>query len=136
MEASKITVTGKTYDMNFLGKTKKTNLRRKLIIELIQSKVAGTLIPGREFQEAGRFSTYQNAAAFVNRMIRDGIIAKYPGDKPKSYYYTVIGTVRVTKPKAPTEQPEHKPAADLHAFISELSALGVQFTLTISNKEG
>jgi hypothetical protein len=43
MEASKLTVGDKTFDLNHLGKKKKTNLRRKLVIEYIQGKPAGVI---------------------------------------------------------------------------------------------
>ena len=98
MGVSKLTVSQKTYDLNYLGKKKKTNLRRKAIIELIQSKPAGEIIKTGEIQAVGQFTTYANAWSFINRMTRDGVIARYESEKPKSYYYAVTGAMRITKP--------------------------------------
>lgn len=143
MEASKVTIGDKTYDLNHLGKKKKTNLRRKLIIEYIQSKPAGEYIKMEEFQRICCFSTYANAWAFVQRMIRDGVIKQYEGEKKKAFYYAVIGAVRVSSPKQVLEQlPKLEPVIptqlnnnpDINSFVADMQALGVEFTITISNK--
>lgn len=97
MEAARVTIDPQTIDWNKLGKKKKTNLRRKLIIELIQSKPAGELIKMKEFQNVGKFSLPGASDAFIKRMIRDGVISRYEGEKPHSYYYAVTGAVRVRK---------------------------------------
>lgn len=133
LEASKVTIGQKTYDLNYLGKKRKTNLRRRLIIELIQSKPAGTTIKVREFQEVARFSTQANAYAFVNRMIRDGVIMRYEGDRPKTFYYAVTGEVRVHKPEANGDQTGGK--YDFTRAIENLKEAGLEFTLTITNKK-
>lgn len=139
MEASKVTIEGKTYDWNYLGKKKKTNLRRKVIIEYIQSKPAGEIIKMGEFQQVAHFALPANADAFVKRMIRDGVICRYNGDKPRSYYYSVTGAVRVRKP---AEIPEPQlPAViqnnpDINGFIADMQKLGVEFSITITNKKG
>lgn len=135
MEASQVTVSGKTYDMNHLGKAKKTMLRRKIIIEYIQSKPAGEYIKMEEFQNICRFTTYANAWSFVGRMIRDGVIQQFEGEKKKSFYYSVNGAVRIKK------QTEDAPAQtgtsnnpDINSFISDMQRLGVEFSITITNK--
>ena len=75
-------------------------------------------------------------------MVRDGVIASYDGDRPKSHYYAVIGSIRVTKPLLETDgyvQPR-PPATiayntpDLNSFIAEMKKLGVKFTITITNE--
>lgn len=98
MEVSQATISPKTLELNRLSKVKKTNLRRKLIVEYILSKPSGELIRMAAFQHVGQFSTTPNANAFVNRMLRDGIIARFAGDKPRTYYYAVTGAVRLKKP--------------------------------------
>lgn len=83
LEASKVTINDKTYDLNYLNRSKKTNLRRKLVIEYIQSKPAGEYIKMDDFKEICRFSTYANTWAFVQRMMRDGVIQQHEGEKKK-----------------------------------------------------
>lgn len=136
LEASKVTVGDKTYELNYVGKKKKGNLRRKIIIELIQSKPAGELIKMAEFQEAGRFTTRANTHAFVKLMIRDGVISQYDGDKPKSHYYAVTGAVRVVKPKdgGGTMATSPNDTPDLNGFVESMQKLGVKFTITITNE--
>lgn len=104
MEVSQATISPKTLELNRLNKTKKTNLRRKLVIELIQSKPSGEIIRMAAFQKVGQFSTTPNTNAFINRMLRDGVIARYAGDKPRTYYYAVTGAMRVTKPANRAEE--------------------------------
>ena len=140
MEASKVTVGDKTYDMNHLGKTKKTNLRRKIIIQYIQSKPAGEYIKMEEFQRACHFTTYANAWSFVGRMIRDGVIQQFEGEKKKSFYYSVTGAVRVSTPKTMTEEPKSDMyllprSPDINAFVADMQKLGVKFTITITNEK-
>lgn len=133
MEASKVTVGSKVYDFNYLNKTKKTNLRRKLIVEYIQSKPAGEYIKMSQLQEVAKLSSTPNANAFVKRMIRDGIIMRHDGHKPKSFYYSVIGSVRTVKPKAETPVATSV-TPDLNGFVESMTKLGVKFTITISNE--
>lgn len=136
MEASKVTVGAKTYDLNYLGKKKKTSLRRKLIVEYIQSKPAGEIIRTGEFREVCQFSTDANTHSFIKRMLRDGVIAQYDGDKPREHYYAVLGAVRVRTPRTDTPEPE-TPATrnpDINAFIADMQRLGVGFTITITNE--
>lgn len=97
MEVSQATISPKTLDLNRLNRAKKTNLRRKLIIEYIQSKPSGQIIRMAEIQRVGQFTTTPNTNMFINRMMRDGIIARYKGDKPRTYYYAVTGAIRVKK---------------------------------------
>lgn len=134
LEASKVTVGQKTFDMNYLGKKRKTSLRRKLIIEYIQSKPAGEIVKMTEFQEVGRFSTQANTSSFVKRMLRDGVIMRYEGDKPRSSYYGVTGAIRVSKPAAADDAPRTSNNPDINAFIEDMKRLGVKFTITISNE--
>lgn len=112
MEASKVTISPTTVEWNRLGKKKKTNLRRKLIIEYIQSKPAGTLIKMGEFREVCHFTTDPNTNAFVQRMLRDGVISQYAGEKPRTHYYAVTGAVRLVKPKATPPPPEDEPTTE------------------------
>ncbi|HYG84610.1 MAG TPA: hypothetical protein VD907_07090 [Verrucomicrobiae bacterium] len=140
MEASRISLGGKIYDLNHLNKTKKTNLRRKLIIEYIQSKPAGEYIKTGELQRVGQFSTSANAHSFVKRMIRDGVIMKHEGDKPRSIYYSVVGSVRVKKPansepsNLDPEVVEGRHNPDINGFVADMQKLGVKFTITITNE--
>lgn len=136
MEASKVTIGDKTYDMNHLRGGKKTNLRRKLIIEFIQSKPSGTTISIPEFQRVGHFSTNANTHTFVSRMIRDGVIQRHDGDRPKTYFYSVTGSVRISTPKKVLEQlpAPDKASPDINGFITDMQKLGVKFTITISNE--
>jgi len=137
VEASKVTVGDKTFDLNHLGKKKKTNLRRKLIIEHIQSKPAGEYIKMEEFQRICHFTTYANTWSFVQRMLRDGVIQQHEGEKKKSFYYSVIGAVRIVNPPKSTKQglvtvePKNP---DINAFIADMTKLGVEFSITITNK--
>lgn len=136
MDASKVSVGGRTYDLNYLGKVKKTNLRRKLIVEYIQSKPAGEYIKTREFQDLGKFSSAANTHTFIKRMIRDGIIARHEGEKPKTAYYSIIGSVRVKQPVTPKEAPaDPLRNPNIGQFIADMQKLGVKFTITISNEE-
>jgi hypothetical protein len=130
MEASKISVSGKTYDLNFLTKKRKTNLRRKLIIEYIQDQPSGTIIRVSKFQELGQFTTQANAYAFVKRMLRDGVIMRYEGDRPKSYFYSVTGAVRSTGGKPAKSGGKY----DFTEAIENLNAMGLKFTITVSNE--
>lgn len=137
LEASKVTINNKTYDLNYLSRSKKTNLRRKIIIEHIQSKPAGEYIKLEEFQRICHFSTYANTWAFVQRMLRDGVIQQHEGEKKKAYYYSVIGAIRVSTPKQVLEQlpaPAGTKNPDINAFIADMQKLGVEFTITITSK--
>lgn len=137
MEASKVTIGAKTYDMNYLKGKKKTALRRKLIVEYIQSVPAGELLSIPQLQKIGHFSTNANTHTFIQRMIRDGVISRYDGDRPRTYYYAVVGAARIVKPKDEHDTPAPAtPEQNLANFIKELeifSKSGLQFTLTISN---
>lgn len=140
MEASKLIIGGKTYDLNYLGKKKKTNLRRRLIVEYIQSKPAGEYITMRDFQKVAQMSTTPNTDAFVKRMIRDGVIQRFKGERPKTYYYAVLGAARVRTP-ATSMTPDAAPPVtavdstpDINSFVAEMTKLGVKFTITISNE--
>lgn len=142
MEASKITIGEKTYDLNHLSGAKKTNLRRKRVIEYIQSKPAGEYIKTHEFQRECHFTSYANTWSFIKRMMRDGVIQQFEGEKPKSYYYAVTGATRQVKPadKPANLHPEvvegAKHVADINAFVADMQKLGVEFTITITNKKG
>lgn len=133
MEASKLTISDKTYDLSVLNRTKRTNLRRKAIIEYIQSKPSGELINMGELQNVALIKSYATAWSFVKTMVRDGVISQYKGDKPKSYYYSVTGAIRVSKPKSESALTEEK-LPDINAFIRDMKALGVKFTITIEGK--
>lgn len=133
MEASKITISDKTYDLSVLNRTKRTNLRRKAIIEYIQSKPAGEIINMGELQRVAQIKSYATAWSFVKTMISAGIISQYKGDKPKSYYYSVTGAVRASKPRTDLPSTEAK-LPDINAFIRDMKALGVKFTVTIEGK--
>lgn len=139
MEASKITIGAKTYDMNYLSKNKKTALRRKLVVEYIQSKPAGTVIKLAEFAEVCHIKQTNNVDAFIKRMLRDGVIMRYEGDRIRTYYYAVLGAARQIKPKdevAASSLP-HSVAIDgpdLNSFIKEMTNLGVKFTITVTNE--
>lgn len=123
----------KTYDLNYLSRSKKTNLRRKLVIEYIQSKPAGEYIKMDDFKDICRFSTYANTWAFVQRMIRDGVISQHEGEKKKAYYYAVTGAVRVSTPKQ-EPAPAGTKNPDINAFIADMQKLGVEFSITITSK--
>lgn len=133
MEATKITISDKTYDLSVLNRTKRTNLRRKAIIEYIQSKPSGEIINMGELQRVAQIKNYATAWSFVKIMIRDGVISQYKGDKPKSYYYSITGAVRVKKPVVGGVAPDTK-LPDINAFIRDMKALGVKFTITIEGK--
>lgn len=155
MDANRITIGQKTYDMNLLTRKRKTDLRRKLIIEFIESKPAGHVIPLVQFMEVARFNTLANTHSFINRMIRDGLISQYRGDRLRTYYYAVIGSIRVRKiiPDvfydikqvsnivtplqaplvAPTPPVVSLATPELNGFIADMNRLGVKFTITLSN---
>lgn len=134
MEASKIIVSEKTYDLQFLNNKKKTNLRRKAIVEYIQSKPSGEIISTGDFQRVAQFTSYPTTWAFVGRMVRDGVISQYKGDKPRTYYYGVLGAVRIKKPKIEAEQSPTATLPDINQFIRDMNVLGVKFTITIEGK--
>lgn len=142
MEASRVTVGDKTYDINILNGKRKTMLRRKAIIDYIQSKPAGAIISAKDFKQVTHFSTIPNAHAFVQRMIRDGIIARQEGDKLRTFSYSVIGAVAEKKlTSKPQSQPpkleqisEPKQVSLLKVFEA-LKATGLHFTITISDEE-
>lgn len=104
MEVSRLSISPTTMNLTKLSGKKKNHLRRKLIVEYIQSKPAGEIIRMDELRQVAKLSTRANADAFVNRMIRDGVIGRYKADKPRTYYYSVIGTVRTKKLAAQPER--------------------------------
>lgn len=138
METSKLTISDKTYDLSLLNRTKRTNLRRKAIIEYIQSKPSGELINISDFQRVAQFKAYATTYSFLKRMVNNGVIGQYKGDKPRTYYYSVLGAVRVKRPKTAEGgvQPSQTTAKlpDINAFIRDMKALGVKFTITIEGK--
>lgn len=117
MEVSKVHLSTTTLSLNRLNKVKKTALRRKLVVEHIQSKPAGEIIRTGEFREVCQFSTDANTHSFIKRMLRDGVIARYKGDKPKTYYYTVLGSVRVRKPEEKQPETDNAPVTKNHSLI-------------------
>jgi DNA-binding MarR family transcriptional regulator len=127
MEVSQATISPKTLDLNRLNRTKKTNLRRKLVIEYIQSKPSGEIIRMAEIQRAGQFTTTPNTNMFVKRMIRDGIIARYKGDKPRTYYYAVTGVVRVKKPARAAEEAQEADKPTTVSSNHQLTSYAKQF---------
>jgi len=139
MEASRVIISDKTYDLSVLSGAKKTQLRRRLIVEYIASKPAGAIIKAREFQQLCHFSTVANTHAFLQRMLRDKIIERYEGDQLNRYSYGIPGTVRVTQPKAEpivgkVVMPHSTP--DLTALLAQIHEAGFTFSITISNKGG
>lgn len=80
-----------------LSSSRKRELRREAIKAYIRSKPYGKRIKGAEFQNIGNFSTYANADNFIKKMIRDDEIVRH-NIGPKSFFYTVIGETKVTKP--------------------------------------
>jgi hypothetical protein len=115
MEASKLTVDNKTYELNKLGRNKKTSLRRKLLVDYIQSKPAGTIITLADLMGVGQITSSGWATGFVQRMIRDGVIARYDGDRPRTHYYGVLTNIRshkiepVVEHEIPVETPVEIP---------------------------
>lgn len=103
MQASRVTIDEKTYDLNVMTRKKKTALRRRLIVEYIESKPAGAIIKMQEFQKLCHFSTYANTHTFIKRMIRDDVIRQVPAEGYKSRFTYVI----VDRPEP---KPQPKPA--------------------------
>lgn len=129
MNVSQVKVGQSTLDNNRISGQKKTQLRRKLIVELIESKPAGQVIRLPEFQAVGHFSTSANAHAFVQRMVRDGIIAKYSDGRPRSYYFAVLGKVRTTSKASPVVNHD---GVDLDKLIALFEQLDKQSTVDFS----
>jgi hypothetical protein len=93
MEASKVTISGETLKAHVatLDKKRKTELRREAVKAYINSKPAGTVIKTANFQAIGGFNSEANAAAFINRMVRDKIIGKQLAEGSKrSFNFWVI----------------------------------------------
>lgn len=128
MEASKLTISDKTYDLSLLNRTKRTNLRRKAIIEYIQSKPSGELINISDFQRVAQFKAYATTYSFLKRMVNNGVIGQYKGDKPRTYYYSVLGAVRVKRPKTAegggTTIPDHRQTTRHKRFYPRHEGIG------------
>jgi hypothetical protein len=93
MEASKVTISGETLKAHVatLDKKRKTELRREAIKAYINGKPAGTVIKTANFQAIGGFNSEANAAAFINRMVRDKVIGKQLAEGSKrSFNFWVI----------------------------------------------
>jgi hypothetical protein len=101
MDASKVTVSPETLRFKKMSPGKRSELRRKNIIELIESKPFGTPITLAEFAAVCSF-TDASAHAMLTTMVKKGIISKNPISKAK-IAYSVNGEPRVIKPKTEVE---------------------------------
>lgn len=139
--ASKVEIDPRMFENGHLKGKRKTNLRRRIIIEYIQSKPAGEVIKTTDFMRIGRFTTYANTHTFVNRMVRDGVISRFESEKKNNYYYAVVGAMRLKKPADKPVEPEQTPDTpvttnpDINGFIADMQRLGVQFSITITNEK-
>lgn len=100
MHASKVSVDSTKLGSPLLKGKRKTALRRKIILEYIAERPAGSIVRSHEFQTIGRFTGRSNAMGFVKNMIRDGLIARTPGSVPMTYSYAVLTGVRTRRPAA------------------------------------
>ncbi len=124
VQATNVKISEQTLFKNKMTGKRKTALRRKLVLELIESKPAGTPITMREFKAVGYFSTEANTHSFVQRMIRDGIVARYDTEKPRKHTYASLGKIKTIKPTPEgdvvTQQPKDK-VLSLTAYAKQFS---------------
>ncbi len=121
MIASKVTISPNLLDRPTLRGRRKSNLRRKVIIEYIQSKPAGTVIRLTDFQVVGRFNNAGSTLSCIKAMIREGVINRYEADKPRQYYYSVTGAVRTHKLIETDGVVQPRPPMRLHEALLPLA---------------
>ena len=106
MEASKITLTHETKKQmyNEMPVKKRRELRRKAIIDYIDSQPAGTPISAKTFQAVGGFYSDANAHAFLIKMIRDGLIKKVPIESSNKVSWVTKTGMKIIKEAAKAKE--------------------------------
>lgn len=106
MEATKVTIIDPgMLNSPLLSKSKKRELKENLVKEYIRSKPAGMPIPPSKLIVAAHYdpnTQYQSGWAFVNNMVKKGIILKEKIVRSDSSYWTVPGDATTVVP--PTEK--------------------------------
>lgn len=126
MNASKITIAPATLKANKLTGKKLRLLKRKAIVEYIESKPSGEIIQLKDFMRVANFKGESHVQSFIKLMVRDGVIARYDGERPRTNYYTVLG-------KARTRKLEQTPAPTQDSFYETLLAKAKDFAWTTGN---
>lgn len=97
IEASKVTVNPVTYEkQKVLTNKQRRKLRQRKVIELIQDTPAGQYLTATAFAEATGID-YFSVNKFINRMLRDGLIAREGHPKAYTYFIPVKGK-KISKP--------------------------------------
>ena len=102
MEASRVTVSDKTYDLGVMSGKKKTDIRRRLVVDYINSQMSGSIIKMDTFMSVIRGSTTANTHSFIKNMIRDRIITRTPAEGYKSKFSYTVTDFPLAKAKTKT----------------------------------
>lgn len=103
MDASKLTIDPDKLRFQKMSHKKRSELRRKNMLDLINSKPAGTALSLQEFEAVTRTSS-ANVHAVIQHMVKEGVVTKTLVEGTKNRYcYSVVAAVTV---KAPKEVPQ------------------------------
>lgn len=93
MEASKVTIQPRTWEMNKVTPKRRKELKQEATLALIRRKPYGKRLIAKEVAEVTGL-TPGGATAYLKNLVRDGIITKHPLGL-KSAFYTVNEPERV-----------------------------------------
>lgn len=127
MDASKLTIDPEKLRFQKMMPGKRAQLRRKNMIDLINSKPAGTPLRLEEFEAVTRTSS-ANVHSVIQNMVKDGVITKTLVEGTKNRYcYSVVSNVKVKQPKLPavpiteTAPVQQFPAQTIEDYAREYS---------------
>jgi hypothetical protein len=112
MEASKLTINPDHLRFQPLPAAKKTELRRKNILDLIRNTPNGTKLRLVDFQKAGAYKTTASAWGMVSTLLKHGtIVREREGLSGYSYYVAADAVKKQLKPAAaaPADQAAEQP---------------------------
>ncbi len=106
MQASNVKIDPRLPNSRPISQRKKTELRRKAVLEFIKNQPAGTPISQAAITKLCNFNSSGSASMFMKRLAKDGYVAV---DKSgQTYSYTVLNA-RTKKTPASVELPKAEP---------------------------
>lgn len=97
MEASRVSISDRTLlQAPTLSGKRKRELRIRVLKEYILARPYGKRVKTEEFRTLLHFKTSANAWAFIEKLVKRGILVKHE-ITPRTFFYTVEGEVRTSK---------------------------------------
>lgn len=113
MQASRVTISPKTLELNGLSRKRKSQLRTESVKEFLRSKPAGTTVTISHLMSAAGYNprtSYGVGWAFIGRLLRDKVIVcDDPLSKKFEKSYSIPGDTHTVKPAnwKPSDNPPY-----------------------------